>query len=68
MSTIELPPGIYHIVVGVISPFADSRLTRQENNGVTILPPSIEPDPKQEVSSITSIAFLTSLVAHQPPF
>jgi hypothetical protein len=56
MSTTQLPPGIYYIVVaGGVEP---ARLTR-DGEAVTILPPSFQPDPNQEV---ISCHFMTSSI------
>ena len=49
MTTTVLPPGIYHIVVDKPGGVDSQRLTRHEANGVTILPPSAQHDPEQEV-------------------
>ena len=50
MTTTVLSPGIYHIVVDKPGREVDShRLTRHDANGVTILPPSVQHDPEQEV-------------------
>ena len=69
MTTTQLPPGIYRInVAGGVEP---SYLTREEGGRVTILPPSAQSDPEQQVIR----RFLTSsivcrspalLVAHRP--
>ncbi|KAF8338650.1 hypothetical protein F5887DRAFT_919943 [Amanita rubescens] len=48
MSTTELPPGIYHIVVAGLGVVEPARLTREGKNGVTVLPPSAQRNPEQE--------------------
>ena len=69
MSTTAFPPGIYRIdVAGGVEAEC---LTREKGNGVTILPPSSQPDPEQQViccfmtSSIVCRS-LTMLVASRP--
>ncbi|KAF8345452.1 hypothetical protein F5887DRAFT_917428 [Amanita rubescens] len=48
MSTTELSPGIYHIVVAELGGVEPARLTREGRNGVTVLPPSAQRNPEQE--------------------
>jgi hypothetical protein len=48
MST-TVPPGIYHIVVASLGGVEPALLTRQGKNDVTVLPPSAQRDPEQEV-------------------
>ena len=61
MTTTQLPPGIYRInVAGGVEPAC---LTRQEER-VTILPPSTQRDPEQEV--IRRI-LTSSIVCCSPP-
>jgi len=61
MTTTELPPGIYRIIVaGGVEPEC---LTRHGKEGVTILPCSGKPDPEQEVIR----CFLTSSIVRCSP-
>ena len=68
MTTTQVPPGIYRIVVaGGVEPTC---LTRSES-AVTILPPSAQPDPDQEVihrslTSSTVCRWPVFLVANRP--
>ena len=61
MTTPQLPPGIYNIITVVGG--AELYLTRDGKNGVTILSPSPEPDPEQEVIR----RFLTSSIFCRSP-
>jgi hypothetical protein len=47
-ATTQIPPGIYRIVVAG-GGLESQRLTNEEGN-VTVLPPGVDNDPKQEVS------------------
>jgi hypothetical protein len=63
-TTTELAPGIYRIAVARHSDVEPALLTRHGEGGhVTILPPSAQPDPKQEVIRRFLMASLS--VAHQ---
>jgi hypothetical protein len=44
----QLPPGIYRIVVAGVGDFDAQRLTDGDSH-VTIVPPTFDNDPKQEV-------------------
>jgi len=65
MTTTELSPGIYRIAVaGRYGNVEPALLTRHGEGGhVTILPPSAQPDPKQEV--IRRLLMSSLSVAHQ---
>ena len=61
-STTHLPPGIYRIVVA--GGAFESQLLTDGENYVTVLPPSVDKDPKQEVIHYFHNERLP--VAHQP--
>jgi len=63
METTAPPPGIYRISVPFGVEYAHHRLTRHGEHGVTILPPSAQPDHDQEVIS----RFLTSSIVCRSP-
>ena len=52
MTITEISPGIYRIAVARARGVAHGELlTRQSGGGITVLPPSVHPDPEQEVIS-----------------
>jgi hypothetical protein len=61
--TSKLPPGIYRIDVASGGGVERECLTRQGEKGVTILPPSAQPNPQQEVIH----RFLTSSIVFRSP-
>jgi len=63
MTTTQLPPGIYRIVVAGVESFLNARLTRQGEEGVTILPAGAAPEPEQEVIR----RFLSSSIVCRSP-
>jgi hypothetical protein len=70
MTTTELSPGIYRIVVARLG-VEPEVLTRHGKDGVTILPPSVQLDPEQEVimslSDELDCLSLTSSFSGQSP-
>ena len=63
MTTTELSPGIYRIAVAKLDGVVPELLTRHGKDGVTILPPSVQPDPEQQVIC----CFLTSSIVYRSP-